>query len=339
MENSIMKEQTKWPLLDNLHSPLTVAWDVTNRCNFRCKHCYNCSGEDNELHAFKDELTEAESWNVVQQIIEVRPYSMCLCGGEPLLKKNLVEMVRQISSHGIQVNMVSNGYLMTKERAYELKRAGLNFCQISLDGLQKETHDEFRQRKGAFDRAVEAIKYLVEAGITTATSFCPNKTNINEFEEYVDFVKSLGCKMIRMMPFVPMGRGYKNNDELSLTSEDYVDFIYKIYKKQRETPAIKFKLDWGDPLEHIYLAAAGRKVPIAMEIKANGNIGCSAYLPIVCGNVRNHSLKEYWEMGFKNIWQYPEVQNIIRNITNLSDFQNVGQRTWIDQNIVVDLEG
>ena len=288
MKDINLKELKNWEL-ESLNGPIMLSWDVTNRCNFNCQHCLNRSN-DCKAHDFSDELTDKECDMLVQQIIDVRPYSMCICGGEPTLRSNLFDIISKISKSGCKVNMVSNGYLIDEDYAQKLVEAGLFFLQISLDSIHPELHDKFRGRDGAFDAAVRALKILSKTNVVIATAMTPTKFNIHEFPEYVDFIRSLGCNYVRMMPILPMGRGYEHFKDLEPTAEQYLKFVVDIEKIKVKYP--DFRVEWGDPLEHIYLAEYTKRTqPIVMEIRSNGDIGVSIYLPISVGYIRRHSIK------------------------------------------------
>ena len=81
--------------LESLNGPFTISWDVTNRCNFNCKHCLKRS-HDNNYHSTYYELTEDECMILCDQIIEMKPNSMCICGGEPLLRKDLFAILHKL---------------------------------------------------------------------------------------------------------------------------------------------------------------------------------------------------------------------------------------------------
>lgn len=110
-----MNKENNWAL-KSLAGPMMVSWDITNQCNFDCLHCLNRSN-DATIHDFKDELSKEEKENIVNQILEVRPYSMCICGGEPTLCKDLFWIIEKLSQAGISVNMVSNGYIIDEKFA------------------------------------------------------------------------------------------------------------------------------------------------------------------------------------------------------------------------------
>lgn len=103
-----------------LSGPLHIAVDVTNKCNAKCLHCFNRSG--NEL--IRDELSDEQLLQVFEQIAEVKPFSICFCGGEPMYKYDiLLKACRILHDAGIlNIAMVSNGWLLTQEKVNELKK-------------------------------------------------------------------------------------------------------------------------------------------------------------------------------------------------------------------------
>lgn len=335
-----MEEFCKEINLNDLSGPIMISWDVTNKCNFRCKHCYN-SSSDSKIHNFKEELNFDQVKEVVKQIIEIRPYSFCICGGEPTLFPHLEYLVKELRKNGIYANMVSNGFLIDKTKAKWIKEIGIGLVQISIDGSKAATHDEFRCVNGAFNKALDALKNLKEVGAETAVSFCPNKKNLDEFFEMVQIVYDTGCRNLRMMPLLPMGRGLKNYNDLTLDNDGYLKLIKYIGDAKQKYEDMK--IEWGDPIEHLYLANYVRDTPICVEIKANGDLGISNYLPITVGNVRKHTIKEYWEQGLKHIWSNPKAKHFCRQVLTTYDFAFLDLHTWNEDryrfDLIDDMEG
>ena len=171
-----------------LRGPYQMAIDVTNKCNFRCLHCYNRSGENPHI---ENELSYEEKIEFIKDIAKLRPYNLCFCGGEPMLEEQfLYEAAETLSSNGIMVSMVTNGSLITKEKAKKLKKAGVKRAQVSLDGARPETHERLRQFKGSFEKAKNAIKFFREAGFASVgVAFSPTSFNWYELEDVYNLIR------------------------------------------------------------------------------------------------------------------------------------------------------
>lgn len=318
----------------NESGPMMVAFDVTGACNFKCLHCYNDSG-----CTFTDELTDEEVMDVAEQIKNFNCLNVCICGGEPLMRRNVVDIVERISKNACFVNMVSNGSLMTQDIANKLKAAGLHTLQISIDGSCAVQHDTFRGFIGSFEKTISAIKYAKNAGLDVVVSCTPNKLNIKSINDVIDMCKDLGVSSVRFMPLIPMGRGSKI-DSLLLTPEEYLQLQLNIQLKREEYKHKGFHIEWGDPLDHYMRMPANAKIgrrTYSMEVKANGNIGISTYIPVYTGNVRDHSLQEYWDKGFKNIWADEELLDYVTRIRTIYDINQLEPKPFSGDSMFIDI--
>lgn len=326
------KEGKQWYV--DCSGPKFFTFDVTGACNFKCLHCYNDSG-----CKLDDELTDEELLDIAHQIAEFKPESVCLCGGEPTLRGNLIEIIKILAPHVAAVNMVSNGSLLNEDKLLALKDAGLSTLQISLDGVNSMQHDTFRAIPGSFDKAVNTIKLAKKVGLNTLISFVPNKLNHTTFNEYLDFCYSLGVDSVRVMPLIPMGRGSRI-DSLLLDGEDYCTLQLKIANYKEKLKGGKQLLEWGDPLDH-YLRLPNNTVKgyksLTYEVKANGNLTVSTYLPLVVGNVRKHSLREYWENGYADIWSNEKVLDYIGRIKNIYDINQMDPKPYSGEYYYIEL--
>lgn len=272
----------------------SVSLDVTRRCNLRCRHCFNYSGEG----YVPFELDDDTLLSVCHQIRELPIESVCLCGGEPLIRKDLVlQMVSVLSQSQITVNMTTNGMLMTDDIAMKLKSAGIGNVQISVDGVG-ESHNWLRNNSDAFGAAISAIKTLVECGIDVGVACTPSKRNINEIPELMNLLDSLGVSIFRMQPLMALGRA-KSLEGSYLSQEDYTRLSLALSKDSSEK-RYKMTLEWGDPTQHLYYLASGRCSKL-ISINSQGEILLSPYLPISFGNISRHSLDEYLDHGLRTI--------------------------------------
>lgn len=301
--------------LNNPVQPEGVAWDVTNNCNLRCKHCFNNSGDKN-YYDLDHDLCDYKV--ILHDIIRLNPLQCCLCGGEPLLHAHIYEIISGLTSNGILTNIVSNGIAIDEKVAKKLRECKINNVQISVDGLGYQ-HDIFRNGNNVFDKAIDAIILLKKNNIKVLVSHCPNKYSYLDYEKFADLMYKLGVRNLRSMPLLPLGRGNTFEKEIRLNSNEQFEFISIINRVQRKYPDLK--IEWGDPLQHIHMTTMKKRYYGSnFGIKSNGDITITPYVPIVVGNINKVSLSYLWEKGYlKNIWINPIIQKVSRSIISVDD--------------------
>ncbi len=304
--------------------PVQISFDITQACNLKCVHCFNDSGDAPPL---KD-ISYEKKLDIARQIAAVHPVNVCICGGETTCSPILFDVIDALEpENGARlVSMVSNGFLMTQELADKLKAHGVYLVQISVDGANAWQHDSFRGVDGSFDRAVNAIKYLKKAGLTVDTAFTPNVLNYRSFRECAKLLAEFGVYQMRVMPFLPSGRGVTTGSKLMLNEEQYFHFQRELLYVRKKYQG-KMEVQWGDPLDHLRRMPAnadeGLKTYV-MEIKTNGDLTFTTYLPVKAGNLERHTIMEYWNAGYSDIWADKRVQSYagqIRCIYDLEEFE------------------
>lgn len=301
----------------------SVSLDVTYKCNFRCLHCFNSSGEH---QIEREELTDEQLIDVATQIAELNVETLCFCGGETLLRFDAIckaaKKIRE-KNQSINVNMVSNGYLMTAEVAHKLKEAGLSFIQISLDGAKKESYEWLRNKEGAYERAINAIKCLVAEGFQVGVAFTPTKRNVDEIEAAIELCADLGVAAFRVQPIMELGRA-RNIKDLYLDEKEYFKLSSKLKRLMNQYNE-KMNVEWGDPVLHI---VSGRNSSVSVNfftISAYGDIGISPYLPVSFGNVKKHSLEEYINNGLLDVWRKFEFLQYLTEDINSANCLDVSK--------------
>lgn len=309
-----------------LSGPLHVAVDVTNKCNAKCLHCYNRSGGILE----RKELDDDELLKLFKDIGSLKPFSVCFCGGEPMIRFDvLCEIASVLREAGVPViSMVSNGWFIDEHKARRLVESGLTRCQISLDGACAETHERLRGIPGIFDRAIDALGYLDQFNIPLQIAFSPTSFNIEEFPELLDLVSKLkNLTEVRVQPLMPMGNAVQHQGELFACDSDYRKLV-KYMDEVRSSGKYKFEVNWGDPLDHLVRFPTFEfENNTFVEIKSDGNIALSAYLPITVGNVRNHSLPEYWKAGVGGAWKLPVAKELAASVVSIGDMRFESEET------------
>ena len=122
-----------------------VVWNMTKRCNLKCVHCYAQAVPVDGA----DDISTEQAKAMIDDLAAYGAPVMLFSGGEPLVRKDLVELASHATSRGMRAVISTNGTLITKEKARELKGVGLSYVGISLDGME-EVHDRFRGVPGAF---------------------------------------------------------------------------------------------------------------------------------------------------------------------------------------------
>ena len=130
--------------IDFTVGPYQLALDITNKCNLRCLHCYNASGENRVM---EHELSDDEVIKFVKDILPMKLLNFCFCGGETLLRKELIcKCIKMLSNCGVRTAIVTNGILASESVIRDLYHSGLNSIQFSVDGAKAESHDKLRNR-------------------------------------------------------------------------------------------------------------------------------------------------------------------------------------------------
>ena len=185
-----------------------VVWNMTRRCNLKCIHCYSNSADID----YPDELTTQEAKKMIDDLAAFGSPVLLFSGGEPLMRKDLLELAKYATDKGMRAVISTNGTLITKDIAAELKKIGLSYVGVSLDGLQP-THDRFRGRKGAFEKAIEGIRNCREAGIKVGLRFTVNRHNVADVPAMFDLLRKEKIERMCFYHLVYSGRGSKLREE------------------------------------------------------------------------------------------------------------------------------
>lgn len=275
----------------------SLSVDITHNCNLRCRHCFNYSGE----RYVKPELTDEQILSIPNQLKYLPIEAVCLCGGEPLLRKDVTfSMISKLRDAGIpSVNLTTNGLLLTSQIAEQLKNLGIGNIQVSIDGL-KDAHNWLRNSDDAFDGAMTAIKTLVDCGVDVGVACTPSKRNLNDVIELMDLLDSIGTSMFRMQPIMSLGRA-RCIEDYYLTTSDYAKLSMTLTKVVT-TKKYKMVVEWGDPTQHLFYLSSGKE-PKLISINAYGDILLSLYVPISFGNISRHPFNQYIEHGLRSVFK------------------------------------
>lgn len=187
-------------------APLSVVWNYTKKCNLKCSHCFSDSTFNQQS---KNELTTEEAKTVIDILAANDVVTVNFCGGEPLTRDDLLEVISYTQKSGIDPSLSTNATLLTKIMCQKIYDVGVRDVSISLDSLNPEKHDSLRNIPGAFNMAIDGINNALEFGKfdeliinTTLTDF-----NYEDIPQIYEYVKDLGITRYYVSRILPVGRG------------------------------------------------------------------------------------------------------------------------------------
>ena len=295
-------------LLPNyLIAPALMMWEITSKCPQKCIYCYNLSSRKS------DELSSNQLFQVADQIIEAKPFNICISGGEPTMRPEYYDLIRYLASSGILVGTILSGANIDKTKAFKIARCA-KAVQVSLDGSTAEIHDNVRRRRGSYDDALKTIKYFVDFGVNVNISFAASKLNIDDFPRFHEFMTELGVSSIRTQKLAISGRAKGHEDTIRPTAEQYKNFLGYINSSKNKKMC---KIEFGDPSVHIS-SGLDFGLSVLARINSEGYVGITPYLDIYFGNLKNESLKNIWSK-MKNGWTNQEVVKMIQSKVKLQE--------------------
>ncbi|RPI35433.1 MAG: radical SAM protein [Nitrospiraceae bacterium] len=276
---------------------------LTERCNLRCRHCYQ-TGELSdemslsEIKALIDEVSDMlRDWSENYNIAFAPSFNVT--GGEPFLMRDIFSVLEELTKKGFDTYLLSNGILISRKKAETLAELGVKGVQISIEGPE-DIHDSIRGT-GSMSSSIKGIQNLLGAGIEVTLNTTLSDINASHFMDVIELASSLGVQRVGFSRLVPSGRG-KGLLNSMLTGAVLKDLYTEIFSLS--TPCLQIVT--GDPV------ASQMKMPVIED--SNGKVptgGCAAgvsgltilpdgtvtpcrRLPVHVGNVRKDSLREIW---------------------------------------------
>jgi len=290
-----------------------VVWNVTRRCNLRCKHCYATS-EDKD---YSNELTTEEGKRLIDDLAQFGCPVLLFSGGEPLIRPDVIELASYAVKKGLRVVFSTNGTLITKDMAKRLKEIGTSYIGISLDGGEI-IHDTFRGVSGAFKKAIEGASNCKEVGLKVGFRFTIFKGNATEVPKIFEIAEKQEIDRICFYHLVYTGRGSSlikedlSHEETRKIVDQIIDLTYNLFKRGKIKEVLTVDNHADGP--YIYLRMLREGNPRAHEVlellKMNeGNssgvgIGCVSWDGEVYADQfwRNHSFGNIKSRPFSEIW-------------------------------------
>jgi radical SAM protein with 4Fe4S-binding SPASM domain len=296
-----------------------MTWNTTRTCNLRCKHCY----ADSESKVYNGELSHEESLKMLDDMAEYGVPILLFSGGEPLMRKRVFELMAYARKIGVRPTLSTNGTLISRQVADNMKKAGLGYAGISMDGIGA-TNDEFRGKEGAFDDMVKGVDNCVAAGVKVSLRFTVTQHNAQDLPKVFDFLEQKNLPRMCIYHLVYSGRGsdIMSDDVERKFSRSIVDQIIEraeYYHKQGlekdiltidnhcDGPYLIIKLrergnhKLADDIYQLLLKQGGNRSGIGFgDVDNLGNVHADQFSwDYSWGNVKTKTFRQIWD-GISN---------------------------------------
>ncbi len=261
-------------------------------------------------------MTTGQIKSILDQVKRLGALQVIFSAGEPLLRNDLDDIVRHAHQAGLLTRLNTNGLLLDRERADELKKAGLTQCAVSIDHPDAAVHDSLRGVPGAFHRAVQAIRHLREAGIPCQICTYASRRLIPEgLKGIISLGREAGSMSVYF--FWPVAAGRWNSAfDLMLSAEE------RALVRALQDPTFV----------HLELPTPRTRCDVIIKrilfISPRGDVTPCPFVPYVLGNVRERALEEIWrrhcaafELDYRDDCPMNDVlqrERIERHVKNLA---------------------
>ncbi|MGB4593017.1 MAG: radical SAM protein [Coriobacteriia bacterium] len=290
-----------------LGRPSDVIWNITNRCNLLCSHCYMAA----DGHALPDQLSDEETIDLVRRFGEAGVPAVFLSGGEPMMRPNFWEILAEVNAQGVRPTISTNCTLVNAESAKRLADYGVRWIATSMYG-PADFHDAMVGVPGTHARVVSAIKALRAEGVGVVLKSALSVDTWPHIFDIIQMAKDLDCGLIYICDLITAGRS-EGEDDSRVTVEQWRELADFIVEDMLD-PSVKLEYDIGaipsvipyiaerfiergqdvsKGLERLKIMSACPVGKGHMNINSEGGImPCQFAQDWVVGNIRDMSLAE-----------------------------------------------
>ena len=262
-----------------LERPVKTTLVITEQCNLNCRLCY---GNCNEPKP-RAELTIEEWRAVIDDLAASGVIWLYIEGGEPFLKRGLVELLAD-NTHRMFTMVRTNGTMIDRSLARRLKDIDVGIVLVDLWGASAQVHDGLTGVPTSYERSLQGIQNLLEAGVETQMLFILNRRNVSELQSYVELAAHQGVRTVGILRLYPLGRVKHQWADLALSLAEMTQALDQL----RAPPSVRVMQSWHP-----------RNANCCWQMSAvnafGDSIGC-AYLReyVNFGNVRNTPFLATW---------------------------------------------
>jgi 12,18-didecarboxysiroheme deacetylase len=285
-----------------------VVWNMGQRCNLKCVHCYSHS----QNREYAGELSTEEGRALIEDLARFGSPVILFSGGEPLLRKDLPDLARLARDRGVRAVISTNGTLVTPGMARELKKIGLSYVGVSLDGME-ETNDRFRGVEGAFRAALQGIRNCQEAGIKVGLRFTINRRNSHDVPGIFDLLERENIPRVCFYHLVYAGRGSEligedlDHTETRRVVDLIIDRTKDLHSRGKAMEVLTVDNHSDGPCLYLRMAREGSsRAPEVMDLlRMNGGNSSGVGIGCVSWDGSVHADQFWRHYSFGNVRQRP----------------------------------
>lgn len=276
-----------------MDEPFGLLAELTYACPLSCVYCSNPLN----LADYRNELSTAEWQRVVAEARELGVWQVHLSGGEPLLRRDLVTITRTATELGMYTNLVTSALGLSRRRAEELKAAGLEHVQISIQSDEPAASDRIAGTR-SFERKIEAAALVKELGWPFTLNVVLHRHNIDRIAEILRLAEELAADRVELANTQYYGWAWLNRDAL-LPSREQLDRAESVVRAARARLAGRMEIvyilpDYYSEYPKPCMGGWGKR---QLTVTPTGDVlPCPAAhtLPLPRASVRTDSLAWIW---------------------------------------------
>ncbi|OIP28960.1 MAG: radical SAM/SPASM domain-containing protein [Deltaproteobacteria bacterium CG12_big_fil_rev_8_21_14_0_65_43_10] len=280
--------------------PVSGSFELTFRCNLRCAHCY-CNLPMNDQDAIARELKTREVFYIFDQIAEAGCLWLLITGGEPLLRKDFLEIYSYAKKKGFIITLFTNGTLITPEIADYLVQWPPHKVEITMYGVTGETYEGITRIPGSFNRCKRGINLLLERKIPLGLKTMAMTLNKDELWQIKGYAEELGVKFRFDPALNPRLDGSETPCDFRLSPEEVVELDLADGKRVKEWREFCEKFVGPSESDNLYICGAGVST---FHIDPYGKMSACEMVRFQNYDLRRGSFEEGWQQSI------PEFLNL-----------------------------
>ena len=277
-----------------MDKPLGLLAELTYACPLHCPYCSNPLN----LGDYREELTTQQWRQVIAEAAELGVLQLHLSGGEPLQRRDLVDIVRFGSGQGMYTNLITSASGLSSQRAEELRAAGLDHVQISIQADERELSDRIAGMR-SFERKLTAARLVKKLGWPLTLNVVLHRHNIDRIGHILDLAAELGADRIELANTQYYGWALRNREAL-LPSRAQLERAQAVVRAARERLRGQMEMiyvipDYYSKYPKPCMGGWGRR---QLTVAPNGDVlpcPTAQTLPLPQASVREHSLAWIWQ--------------------------------------------